>query len=133
MGLLPDWIDSEFKNWARACWSGSWPHPLPPDHAMSIEGRFVPPAGEVFDPPEPRMPRPNMDRAAVVQTVFDSRLTQPERLALIFEYPKRLRVSNEDQRISRSARKVGVPRHMYVESIQRAGRMVAQAFEEAGR
>lgn len=127
---LPPAVHAEFENWSRACWSGSWPHPLPFDRAMSAEGRYTPEAGDVFDPPEPRPPKPNFERAAIVQGVFDGRLTHRERLVVIAEYPQRIRSGRKDYGVSRAARWAGLPVRDYEASLRRAGRMVEMAFEE---
>lgn len=127
---LPPAVHAEFENWSRACWSGSWPHPLPFNRAMSAEGRFVPEAGDVFDPPEPRPPKPNFERAEVVQRVFNDRLSHRERLVVIAEYPQRIRSGRRDSGIERAARSLGLTARLYEDSLRRAARLVEIAFEE---
>lgn len=135
---LPPAVHAEFENWSRACWSGSWPHPLPVDRAMSAEGRYTPEAGDVFDPPEPRPPKPNFERAEIVQMVFKERLTHRERLVVIAEYTQRhasgraMRPGDRSEHdgISRAARSRGLSVRLYTEALRCAGRQVEMAFEE---
>ena len=81
-----DWLHQELLNWARWCWSGGWPHPIPPDHCASLEGQYQAPPWE--DEPESvrKMPEPNAERARIVEKVW-SRLPDGPRFVLRWEYP----------------------------------------------
>jgi len=89
MYRVPDGIHYELLNWARWCWIGSWPHPLPPTRCGSAERDYrVPPDSvlDMVDPPPPPPIRPNAQRAMRVQEVWKSLPYKP-RLVLKAEYP----------------------------------------------
>lgn len=121
--MIDRWIEDELWNWARWCWSGAWPHPLPPDHAASAEGRFVAPPewGENAEAEQPRAPAPNRERAEIVHRVFRERLTQTERWALIHRYVRRT-----EERIT--LRRMRVSRDVYETTLLSAARKVGEAF-----
>ncbi len=88
MTLIPDWIDAELRNWSAWCWSGAWPHPLPPSHCASIEHRYAAPS-DLSGPAEPRPIAPNRQRAEVVHRVYLDQLTERERRVLVLAYVQR--------------------------------------------
>lgn len=107
--MIANWIDAELRNWARWCWSGSWPHPLPQDHAASAEGHYIAPS-DLGEEPEPRQPAPVRHRAEIVHKVYLERLTQRERWSLVYRYVKptedrvvvrRLRITARDLETAR--------------------------------
>ena len=122
--MIADWIDAEFRNWARWCWSGAWPHPIPPDHAASLEGRYIAPIIEDADAVQPRAPAPNRQRAEIVHRVFMDRLTQTERWSLIHRYVRRT-----EDRIA--WRRMRVSRDVFETTLVNAARKVGEAFRES--
>lgn len=109
MAVIDPWIDAELRNWARWCWSGAWPHPLPQNHAASAEGHYLAPS-DLGESPEPRQPAPNRHRAEIVHRVYLELLTQRERWSLVYRYVKptedrvvvrRLRITARDLEIAR--------------------------------
>ncbi|MDB5966481.1 MAG: hypothetical protein JWQ72_2981 [Polaromonas sp.] len=86
---IPNAVHAELLNWSRWCWTGPWPHPMPPSQCGSIEAGYrAPPAWNPQDPPEPPTIRPNERNARVVQAVWDALAGAP-RLVLKAEYPGR--------------------------------------------
>lgn len=111
-------VEAEILNWVAWCHSGRWPHPIPPDKAASAEGMFVDPSDLYAEPPRPRPPQPNEQRALVVQRVYMEQLTPRERKVLVGRYIRRensrfiarrlrLTVPLVDEAILRSARRIG--------------------------
>lgn len=91
MTLIPDWIDAELRNWSAWCWSGAWPHPLPPSHCASIEHRYQAPSdiGAEVDAEEVARRIPIVrERAEIVHRVYLDRLTDRERRVLVLRYVK---------------------------------------------
>lgn len=121
--MIADWIDAELRNWARWCWSGAWPHPIPPDHAASAEGKYIAPS-DLGEPDEPRPPKPNHERAELVHRVFMDRLTQTERWALIHRYVRRT-----EEPIA--LRRMKVSRDVFETTLVNAARKVGEAFRES--
>lgn len=124
--MISEEIHHELLNWARWCWSGAWPHPLPPDHAASAEGRFIAPPewGENAEAEQPRAPAPNRERAEIVHRVFMDRLTQTERWALIHRYVRRT-----EEPIA--LRRMKVSRDVFETTLVNAARKVGEAFRES--
>lgn len=82
-------VHAELLNWARWCWQGEWPHPLPPTHCGSLESGYrAPPDWNPDDEPQPLTIKPNARHAQIVQAVWE-KLDQPARLVLKAEYPAR--------------------------------------------
>lgn len=110
-------IDAELQNWAAWCHSGRWPHPIPPDKAASAEGRYIA-ESDIGEKPPPKPPRPNEQRALIVQRVYMEELTPRERRVIAGRYVRResvpiiarrlrLTVPLVDEAILRSARRIG--------------------------
>ncbi len=74
--LIPEWVEHEIHNWARWCWSGPWPHPLPPTHCTSAERYYRAPSdlGEAETPPPP----PYVPNAEIVQQAYVAMLKQEQ-------------------------------------------------------
>lgn len=86
MSNIPDWLKAELQNWSRWCWSGPYPHPLPPDHCYSIESNYVRFREENTTAEAPQ-PKPNERNALIVNRVYKS-LPKPQQKALVAEYPQ---------------------------------------------
>ena len=85
----PKWLDEEMQNWARYCWLGAWPHPLPPSQCASLEGNYVRinPNGETES--EDYKPIPVCEEnARLVQQTYDV-MAVVHQLVLRAEYPQR--------------------------------------------
>jgi len=124
--MIADWIDHELRNWGRWCNSGSWPHPLPPDHCASIEHLYQAPSdiGAEVDAEEAARRIPIVrDRAEIVHRVYLDRLTKRERLVLVVRYVRR---TPADQ----VARRTGLPENVVAEATIAAARLVGEAFRE---
>lgn len=126
MGVIADWIDAELRNWARWCWSGAWPHPLPPSHCASIEHRYVAPSdiGAELDADEIARRIPIVrERAEIVHRVYLDRLTERERRVLVVRYV--WRVPADD--VHRAMR---LPRAAVAVAASAAASRVGSAFRE---
>lgn len=122
---MSDWVHHELMNWARWCWLGPLPHPLPPDHAMSLEGNYIPPAEwgeEVITEAKP-IP-PNADNAKKVQAVFDS-ATEAERQVMRAEYPQHGLYESRFQ----AARSFGMSKRYYLMALDSVRDKVRKEFE----
>ena len=125
--MIADWIDAELRNWARSCWSGAWPHPLPPDHCASIEHLYQAPSdiGAEVDAEEVARRIPIVwDRAEIVERVYRYRLTERERRVLVVRYVHR---TPADQ----VARRARLPENVVAEAMMTSARLVGEAFREA--
>ena len=97
MTLIPDWIDAELRNWSAWCWSGAWPHPLPPSHCASIEYRYLAPSDLSADLDADEIARriPIIrDRAELVHQVYRAQLTQREQRVLVVRYVRHVPVDD---------------------------------------
>ena len=87
--MAAGWLDAELRNWARWCWSGAWPHPLPPSHCASIEHRYLAPSdlsAEVDAEEIARRIQIVRDRAEIVHRVYREQLTRREQRVLVVRY-----------------------------------------------
>jgi len=114
-------IAAELENWAAWCRSGPWPHPIPPDTAASAEGKYVDPSDLYAEPPRPKPPRPNDQRAEVVQRVYMTELTPRERRVMAGKYVRR-----EPEIVL--ARRLRITVQMVEADIMRIARRVGAAF-----
>ena len=121
--MIADWIDAELRNWAAWCWEGPWPHPIPPDHAASAEGRYLAPS-DIDNAPAPRPIRANRQRAEVVHRVYREQLTDRERRVLALAYVRQRPICTVPRLMRVSERAVH-------EAIIAAGRRVGDAFRES--
>lgn len=88
---ISDALHQELTNWARWCWSGAWPHPLPATECGSLEAgyRAPPQWGDDRDGRRAPIVRPNDRRARAVQVVWE-KLAPDERAVVKEEYPAAL-------------------------------------------
>ena len=121
--MIADWIHHELLNWGRWCHQGPWPHPIPPDHAASLEGRYIAPIIEDADAVQPRPVPPNQQRAEIVHRVYLERLTTRERWALVYRY-----VKPTAERIV--LRRLRITARDYDVALMAAARCVGEAFRE---
>ena len=84
--LIPDFVHSEMRNWARWCWMGAYPHPLPPTSCGSAEGDYRSIGENATDDARP-IP-PNETNALIVDRIWRG-LPFSERLVVKIEYPAR--------------------------------------------
>lgn len=125
--MIADWIRVELRNWAAYCHSGPLPHPLPPDCALSLEGKYIAPTiyeeeyalEQVATRPIP----PDRKRAEVVQFVYDYRLTARERRILVDRYIKRPKVDKVE-----TIRQLRITREMYEIALGMAAKEIGRAF-----
>lgn len=120
--MIAKWIVDELENWGRWCNSGPWPHPIPPDHAGSAEGRYLSPS-DIDAEPEPRPVRPNAERAEIVHRVYREQLTERERRVLVLRYVRKV----PNNQVARRARLSGA---LVAESLMTSARLVGEAFRE---
>ncbi|BBE09449.1 Uncharacterized protein MCB1EB_1545 [Mycoavidus cysteinexigens] len=73
---IPEWVEYEIQNWVRWCWSGPWPHPLPPTQCASAERYYRAPSdlGEA----ETSLPPPYAPNAKIVQRAYVAMLKQEQ-------------------------------------------------------
>lgn len=126
--MLPDWLHSELMNWATWAWSGEYPHPLPKRFAMSAEGHYLSPSDLGDEPEQPRL-RPNVERARLVEMVYQQRLTDRERFVLAAEYPRRYVTGRAKHGRGFAARRLKISLVQYEESLRIAARQVERVFE----
>lgn len=87
--ICPDWLRHELENWARWCWRGAYPHPLPPQQCASLEGNYQRVNDEGATESVDRKPIPvNEVNAALVQGVYET-LPWLQQQVLRAEYPQR--------------------------------------------
>lgn len=125
--MIADWIDHELRNWARWCWSGAWPHPLPPSHCASIEHRYMAPSdlGAEVDAEEVARRIPIVrERAEVVHRVYREQLTDRERRVLVVRYVHRTPADRVPHRTR-------LPENVVAEATIAAARLVGEAFRES--
>lgn len=127
---MVDWLEKELRNWADECRSGPWPHPLPPDRAMSLEGNYMRDSvlelEERQDIRATRRPLPDAKRAAIVQAVYNERLDSRERRILVDLYIRLPAVRPE-----RTIRQLHITAEMYEAAMRSAALEIAKAFRTA--
>lgn len=124
MYRVPDKIHDECLNWARWCWQGAWPHPLPDTQCGSAEGDYRAPPEWDMDLSELTRTsriRPNERNARRVQEAWEG-LTAKPRLVLRAEYPGR------DGRRSDAAAALAMTISEYETHLQYAVLRVEEAF-----
>lgn len=131
-----NWLESELRNWSRYQHSGKSPAPLPQTRAASAEGRYVAELGELYEEPADRPVPVNVDRAKVVDDVYDNQLTPTERRVLRGEYVSWRDYAVPDRngtprfRRSKAARLQGLPLRVYNDMLSRAKRLVERALSK---
>lgn len=124
--MIADWIDHELRNWARWCWSGAWPHPLPPSHCASIEHRYMAPSdlGAEVDAEEVARRIPIVrDRAEVVHEVYLHQLSDLERRVLVLRYVK-------PTPMNVVMRRLRITKQSWDAALLSAARLVGEAFRQ---
>jgi hypothetical protein len=128
--LIAPWIEAELRNWSAWCRSGPWPHPIPPSHAASAEGKYISPSdlGDEDDDAPPPPIKPVAKRAEIVHLVYRERLSERERWVLVWRYVKPI-----DERVA--LRKLRITRKVYEQALIDSARKVGEAFRgiEGGR
>lgn len=106
---MPDWVDQELRNWARYCWMGPYPHPLPPCRCASLEGNYSRYGEDTDEEAIDKKAIPvNIVNAQIVQGVYEILPHLPQQV-LRAEYPQRheqkrtVRVSAEEYAAALSA------------------------------
>ena len=110
----PEWLHHELLNWARWCWLGPYPHPLPPGHCYSIEHQYVGHHLEEEDESEPPTVKQLLftDRAMKVDAVWRQMVGAP-RIVLRAEYPLRYESGRVEFGQKGAARGLHMPLHEY--------------------
>lgn len=74
--VIPEWVEHEIQNWARWCWSGPLPHPLPSTQCASAERYYRAPSdlGEA----ETSLSPPYAPHAEMVQRAYVAMLTKEQ-------------------------------------------------------
>ena len=122
---IPDRIHEELLNWARYCWLGEFPHPLPPTHCGSLESQYrAPPDWNPDDAPQASYIKPNERNAIKVQEVYDS-LWEPEKIVLKAEYPDKRKYMSRQH----AAGLLGMSMYGYETLLRIAVSKVEVAFE----
>lgn len=86
---VPDWVDHELRNWARYCWIGVYPHPIPPCRCASLEGNYSRFGEDTDAEAIDSKPIPvNLTNAKIVQGVYEILPYLPQQV-LRAEYPQR--------------------------------------------
>lgn len=127
MRTYPDWLHVELVNWSRWCWSGAWPHPLPPSTCGSIEAEHVRYRTENTTD-EARDPPPYAPHAEIVQATWERMDDKPKRV-LLAEYPQRHKYERIKSRAA-IAKRIGLHSEKdYSDALTVAVEQVRRAFE----
>lgn len=87
--VLPEWVSHELENWARWCWRGSYPHPIPPQQCSSLEGNYSRYGEDTDSEAIDSKPIPvNESNAKIVQGVYEI-LPNHQQQVLRAEYPQK--------------------------------------------
>lgn len=127
-------VEYDLHNWARWCNSGSDGGPPVQTQAASAEGRHIADDGQIWETQEDRPIPINVDRARIVQMVYDERLTPAERKVMQATYPHAyrymatLKTGTRVFSTDKAARKLGVPLRIYAEMLARCRRLVSEAL-----
>ena len=125
---IPDAAHHELMNWARYCWEGPFPHPLPPTHCYSFEHNYLAPSDlGSNDAPEPRI-MANSTNALRVQRVFVL-LPVVQRLVLRAEYPQRHSSGRAEFGIVGASRRLHISSSEYEYALHAAASKVIEEFE----
>lgn len=112
---FPRWVEDELWNWSRWCWTGDWPHPLPPKTCASVERAF--PSGPDWEnDDDDRRPDPvHVDNAQRVDLVYQA-LSLIEQRIMQCEWPRRHEYDEYDEQgaIARNVRGTAAPRYLGV-------------------
>lgn len=124
--VIPDHIHHELQNWARWCWSGPLPHPMPATQCGSLEAGYrAPPQWDGSDERRQPVIRPNDRHARLVQASWEQMTGWP-RIVLKAEYPAMLAPRQVLKR-EEAARSVGLSVQWYEHHLA----VAVAAIEEA--
>ena len=127
-------VESDLQNWARYSNAGSDGGPPIQRQAGSAEGRHIPDDGLIWETHQDKPIPINTDRARMVQNVYDTRLSSPERKVLQAQYPHQHRYMRDGKSgrffdRAKAARTLGIPLRIYGEMLSRAARFVGEALD----
>lgn len=126
--VIVDWLHAELVNWSQWSWSGELPHPLPKGRAASAEGHYLAPSDLGDEPEQPRL-RPNVERARIVERVYQTRLSNRERFVLAAEYPRRIVSGRVAYGRAGAARRMRISLAQYEGALRVAARQVELEFD----
>lgn len=130
---IPEDIHAELLNWAKWCWSGPWPHPLPAAECGSLEAGYrAPPEWDNLDERRTPMSKPNESRARAVQAAWEH-LPMDERAVLTEEYPAALVPRRVVQGHEGAARRLGMTPASYEHLLGQAVRKIEKEIGDAIR
>ncbi len=123
-----DHIHFELQNWSRWCWLGAWPHPLPKQQCVSLEGNYRrfgddSTTESVDDKPIPVCE----ENARRVQAVYDT-LPHVAQQVLRAEYPQRRESGRAEHGVAAAARWLGMRASEYEAALSAAIYRVEQAI-----
>ena len=127
---IEKWLDSELKNWSRWCWLGPWPHPIPPNHCGSIEGKYIHERNPENRVEDERRPIPVIEATAKLVDMVWRSLPENPKKALCAEYPRRMEWDDDGRAsVSKAARFAGIKRGQYLPALAVAVDRVRKALE----
>ena len=117
----------ELINWARWCWLGRFPHPLPPEHCASYEHHYLAPSdlGDSDAPPSRILP--NAQNARRVQAIYDA-LPETQRQVIRAEYPQFRQSGRAEHGRHWMARHLGIAVSEYDYALQVVSGLVMEEF-----
>lgn len=123
----PHWLHMELLNWSRWCWSGAWPHPMPPNQCASFEHNYKR-TNEENTTDDARPIPPNVDRALIVDKVWRELPDMPRR-ALRAEYPQFHESGRAEHGRVGAARRMGIRLREYEAALFLAIDRIWKTFE----
>ena len=115
---IPEWLRHELLNWSRYCWSGAYPHPLPPQTCRSIEKHYQR-ISEDGDASVDRPIQPIISQALRVQAIWEAMDHLPKQV-LRAEYPQRHASGRAEAGRSAAARWLGISVSSYDSALSTA-------------
>ena len=128
MRSFPDWVHDELCNWARFCWEGEYPQPVPPNHCYSFEHNYLAPSDMGCDDAPSTRILANARHALIVQDVYVV-LPITQRLVLRAEYPQRIESGRAEFGKIGAARRLKMRVSEYDAALTAAAGSVRRAFE----
>lgn len=125
---FPAFVVQELWNWSRWCWTGEWPHPMPPQACGSVERAY--PSGQDREGDEPPRPIPVcVETARRVQILYDF-LPLAEQRIMQEEFPRRHEYGDmkPHERQDAAARKIGISLAYYKVSLNHIKSLVWNEF-----
>ena len=108
----PKWVDDEMMNWARYCWRGAWPQPMPKRQCASLEGCYSRHGEESTTESVDEKPIPVLEvNAKIIQRAYDH-MAGVHQLVLRAEYPQRREWGGKSRKAA--ARFVGLREEDYL-------------------